>query len=67
MLVLISWRMYIYMAGAHSSANDLQRKRIVASAVRVATGLGRLTELSYLQHNVISHIDKIGFVFIQLI
>ena len=59
--------MYIYMADAHSSANDLQRKWIMASAMRVAAALGRLTELSYLQHNVISHIDKIGFVFIQLI
>jgi len=55
------------MAGAHSSAKDLQGKRIMASAVGAAVGLGNLTELSYLQHNVISHIDKIGFVFIQLI
>ena len=45
------------MADAHSSANDLQRKWIMASAMRVAAALGRLTELSYLRHSVICHVD----------
>ena len=51
------------MAGAHSSAKDLQGKRIMASAVGAAVGLGNLTELSYLQQNVISHVYGKALLF----